>query len=103
MKIFFRIVALNIIIGNIIAYFFPFSISKPVVEFQMMDWLSFTWILLSIMSGFFWIGYMFYHWGISKFKNGAIKRIWFWAMLFGGIPVYYIIVYEIGKGLKEGN
>ena len=101
MKIFFRIVVLNIIIGFILSFIIaPYSTPE---RMQLKDWLSLLWAVLYVMGVFFWIGYMFYHWGISRFKNGAIKKIWFWAMLFGGIPFYYIIVYEMGKGLKEVN
>lgn len=110
MKIFSRLVILNMIIGYIVAFYSPFSFSKPIGEIQGREWLLLVWGGLSIVAGLFWWGYMFYHWGVNEFINRTIKRTWFWVILLGtmlyliGPLVYYIVVFEMGKGLrKEGS
>jgi hypothetical protein len=107
MKIFSRLVIFNIIIGYVVASHFPFSLSKPIREIQTGEWLLFIWVGFSIVSGLLWWGYMFYHWGVNKFRNKTTKRIWFWIILLGtmlyliGPFMYYIVVFEMGKGLKR--
>lgn len=107
MKIFFRIVVLNIIIGFVLSFFFPFTISKPVSELQSKEWLLAIWVILSAITGLFWWAYLFYHWGTNDFKSKNVKKIWFWVILLGtmlyltGPLFYYIFVYEMGKGLRQ--
>ena len=107
MKIFIRIVILNLIIGSIIAFYFPYTFSQPLGEVQRVEWIFFIWVALSILSSLLWIGYMFYHWGTNEFSKKAIKTLWFWILLIGamiylsGPLAYYIIVYEMGKGLRD--
>ena len=106
MKIFSRIVLVNLAIGYFMAFFRPIVFSKSSIDMSLSEWLIFSWIVLSTLFGLFWWCFMFYHWGVSQFKSRAIKVCWFWALLLGtmlyliGPILYYIIVFERGKGLK---
>lgn len=106
MRLFFRIVILNVILSYVLAFSFPSFMSKPPSEFQPGEWLLSIWVILSSIGIFFWWGYMFFHWGVSQFESVKVKRMWFWVNLIGtliyliGPFVYYIVVYEMGKGLK---
>ncbi len=106
MKLFSRFVIFNLVVGYAMAVYSPFSFVKPFREFHTTDWLLFIWIGLSIISGFLWWGYIFYHWGASEFKSRVIKRRWFWVILIGtmgyliGPVLYSIVVLDMGRGLK---
>jgi len=57
---------------------------------------------------FLWI-YFFKHWGMSQFHESKTKTYWFWVIIIGGFfyfvgPIaYYIIVYEMKKGVVKNK
>ena len=71
------------------------------------DYFSIPLGLTIVISFFYWLGNMFYHWGTHEFKSKSLKRIWFWVLLIGtilnslGPIIYYIVVFEMKKGLKK--
>ena len=106
MRIFSRIVVINFMVASILGVFFPISYSsKTGNEMRMIDVLMFIWVGLTILATFFWLGYVFYHWGTNQFQNKSTKVIWFWVILVGSILsligpiVYHIVVIELGKGV----
>ncbi len=107
MKMITRAIIANMMLGYIVAFYSPFSFSKTIPELQGKEWILLAWAGISIIGFFFVWGHFFHHWGIHEFINKKIKRIWFWVLLLGamlyfvGPLVYYIIVYEIGKGLER--
>ena len=76
---------------------------------NLVEMLFVVWVSVSLIAGFWFLGYMFYHWGIHKFLSNKIKIVWFWV-LFLGLPlylcgplIYYIFVFEMKKGLRFEN
>jgi len=111
MKIVCRLIVFNFIFAQFLGKFFKFSVSKSFSLMNPLEILFIIWIVLSLIGGFWFLGYMFYHWGIHKFMSNKIKIMWFW-ILFIGLPfylvghlIYYIFVFEMERGLycKIGN
>lgn len=107
MKYFLRFVVANFIIATVASFFISKSVViKSGATLDLTDSIICTWISLSLISILIWIIYMFYHWGTSNFQSSKVKAIWFIILLFGtmlyfGPLVYYVVVYEMGKGLKS--
>lgn len=106
MKIITRILMLYILAGHLIALFIaPYS-SKELEVLQFKDLLVLVWGGLYVLSILFMWIYLFRHWGISVFTGPSVKRMWFWVVLVGGLlyfvgpMIYYIFVFEMGKGLE---
>ena len=106
-KFFLRVIFINIVIMYILGWLMtPFSISvKRGQEMTLREGLLFVWIMLSLVGIFYFLIRLFYHWGTTNFK-GHLKKIWFWALFLGtiiyciGPIVYYIVVYEMKKGIE---
>ena len=96
MKIITRFAILYITVGWLISSFvIPYSHFSALIRATLYALITF----------FMW-GYFFHHWEVSEFDNANAKRSWFLVILLGGFLcfigplIYYIAVYEMGKGLK---
>ncbi len=102
-----RLIIFNFIFGYFLGKFFKFSISKSFLQMSPLEMVFVVWVSASLIGGFWFLGYMFYHWGIHKFLSKKIKIIWFWILSIGlpfylvGPLIYYIFVYEMKKGLYD--
>ena len=107
MKIVTRIVMAYIVVGHLVIFTIaPYS-TENVEIFGLKDWMILTCGGLYILSVFF-IWWQFFHdWGMTVFTDVRVKRRWFWVILAGGFLyfigplIYYVIVYEMHKGVKE--
>lgn len=107
MKSVLRLTIMIIIIGHIVGFIVAPYFSPKDSSFQTKDWIIFIWTGLYFISIFTFWGFLFYHWGVNEFENKSKKRMWFWIILLGGVLyligpiIYYFIVVEKGKGLKN--
>jgi len=65
---------------------FNFTVTKLFLQMNLVKMLFVLWVVTSLVGGFWFLGYMFYHWGIHKFISKKIKIMWFWV-LFLGLPL----------------
>lgn len=106
MKLLSRIIVLNLIISLIVGFYIsPFSVFTEDAN-TVGDWVLLLYGAFTVLGIFFWLFYMFWHWGMSSFISRRHKKLWF-AVLLVGIPiyllgpiVYYFCVYEMEKGIK---
>ena len=109
MKILMRIIFLNIVTAQIIALVYPITFSKSIDQMSDIDWLILGWIAISIIGCVFWLVMLFYNWGTVEFISSNGKSVWFLVLLIGmifyltGPLVYYVLVYELKKGVKVGT
>jgi hypothetical protein len=106
MKLLSRVIVLNLIISFIVGFFIsPFSVSMEATN-TVGDWALLLYGAFTVLGIFFWLFYMFWHWGMSSFISRTHKKLWFVVLLVGipiyllGPIVYYICVYEMRKGLQ---
>ena len=108
MKCLSRAVVVNLLAIYVIAFFYHFKIELT-NESSIGVKMLFVWGGISAILGIIWWMYMFYHWGTSTFVNYRSKRIWFFVLFLGtflyliGPILYYILVYELKKGIKESD
>ena len=83
----------------------PYSSPEAIKNYTVNDWFIFIVIFLFFANFFFlWI-YFLYNWGTKTFVTKNLKRLWFLILLLGGPfyflgPLsYYILIFEMGKGL----
>ena len=105
MKFFLRLAMLYIIIGYLIAGIIaPYS-SENADIYQLKDWLIIIWGVLFVIIVFSTWVLLFMHFKKVKFDNLSLEKMWFWILLLGGFlyfvgpMIYYVIVYEMHKGL----
>lgn len=108
MKIIVRISVIYIMLVYVIGITVS-SYSTPVGlnDFNANDWFMFAISILFLGDiVFLWIFFL-YNWGTITFKKKSHKKIWFLIILLGsifyfvGALLYYIIVYEMEKGIVE--
>lgn len=105
MIILYRLLFLCVLVGHIVNFIVtPYA--SP-AAFEIKDWLLYVWTGIYLISIFLFWGLMFYHWGVSEFQDKSVKKKWFLAILIGGFLyligplIYYFIVVEKGRGLKQ--
>ena len=107
MKYFLRIVVANMMAGAIVSFFINHTIAFRPATMTFSDWIFAIWAVFTMLSMLFWLISMFYFWGITQFQKKSYKTIWFFVILIGilfwflGPLVFYIVVYELKKGVRE--
>jgi hypothetical protein len=81
----------------------------PISQMTTADIASFVWMASSVLAALYLWGYLFYHWNKKKFINKAVKLLWFFVILIGGIlkfygvVVYYVCVVELNLTVNRKN
>lgn len=108
MKWFCRVCAGNTAVLYIFALFFPCEMTMSFSDMSTQDWFFLGWAGMTMVSGFLWLGYLFYHWAITQFSRRWVKVGWLFALVLGtmvhmlGPAAYYLAVIEMRRGLAEG-
>ena len=107
MKIICRAIVLNFLGAFFIGNNFNLSVSKPFLQMNIQEVLFVLWVTTSLVGGFWFLGYVFYHWGTRQFVSKKTKTTWFWILLIGlpiyliGPLAYYLLVCELDKGIAN--
>ena len=107
MKLIIRLIILYIMISHAISFLITSNYSRGIEIYQTDNWAILIWGCIYVFSVFCMWVYFLHHWGIGEFINIRTKRKWFWVITLGGLLyfvgplMYYIFVYELGRGLER--
>lgn len=106
-KLLHRLIVVNLLIGHILAWVNPVSVSGKLTELSAFQILFLFWILISAITGFYFLGHIYYHWYKNQFAKKGWKIAWFIILFIGmmikfyGPIIYYIVVVEFKKTLTR--